>query len=419
VAVAALCSVLIAASAAAQQVLAPPPIDYSQKALVAPPPDNTNQVGTTTTESAPSAVAAPPSNEGLLGWARVHLHPHLLYRLSYGDGIQASVGNQSKTLINEIDPGMSFELGRHWHLDYTPTLRYYSSSAFRDELNHSVSLSGGTTYEDWIFGLSQTYSSSSSPLVETGSQTDTESYSTSLNAAYQINSKVSVDAAVAQNFSFVGQSANTNELTDTRTWTATAGLNYQLWPRVSVGASASVGYDDVNAGSDMMSESLQGRINWRAGTKLSLAFSGGFERREYLSSNVSPSLDPVFSLSLVYRLFDQTTISLTASRTVSASYFASETSDNTALSAGIQQRLFEKFALSVNVGYGTTTYQGTSTGVSSGRHDDHSSVDVRLSHALLRRATISIYYDWSDNGSNDSGYKYTSNQTGVEVGYHF
>jgi len=208
-------------------------------------------------------------------------------------------------------------------------------------------------------------------------------------------------------------------LTDARSWSTTEGLNYQLWPRVSVGLSATFGYDNLSVGPDMASEQVEGRINWRAGNKLTFSLNGGFEDRQFLNSNVPASLNPIFGLSLVYRLFEVTTLSLNAARTVSASYFQSQVTETTGFSASIQQRLLKRLYLSLSGGYGTTSYQATTTGLAVNRQDDRSSFDVRLSCPFLRNGSASVYYDWSDNASNATGFKYTSNQAGLEVGYHF
>jgi hypothetical protein len=61
----------------------------------------------------------------------ITLHPHLDYQLSYGNGLQSSPGQPHNTIANQVSPGILFDLGEHWTLDYTPTLIYYSSSSFQ------------------------------------------------------------------------------------------------------------------------------------------------------------------------------------------------------------------------------------------------------------------------------------------------
>ncbi len=94
----------------------------------------------------------------------------------------------NKSLVQQFTPGVLFDIGTHWTVDYDPSLTYYSSKDLRDSLSQSLSLTWGTSYEDWQLGLTQTYATASAPLVETGAQTDTESYVTGLTASYRFNS---------------------------------------------------------------------------------------------------------------------------------------------------------------------------------------------------------------------------------------
>src|SRR6185312_12721344 len=106
------------------------------------------------------------------------LRPHVSYSLIYSDGLELNPSNHQSTAIHQISPGMLINIGRHWTLDYTPTLKYYSNHRFQDSLDHAVVLTGGTTYGDWTFGLSQGYAATTESLVETATQTPTETYNT-------------------------------------------------------------------------------------------------------------------------------------------------------------------------------------------------------------------------------------------------
>src|SRR5687767_10136302 len=124
--------------------------------------------------------------EGPSPWQRlgpVTLRPHISATFSYSDGLRSRPGQNSKTAMQEYAPGMLFQLGRRWTLDYTPSLTFYSNDEFEDTLDHFVTLSGGASYHPWNFGFSQSYSVSSAPLVETGQQTSRQSFGTSLSAS--------------------------------------------------------------------------------------------------------------------------------------------------------------------------------------------------------------------------------------------
>ena len=120
---------------------------------------------------------------------------------------------------------------------------------------------------------------------------------------------------------------------------------------------------------------------------------------------------------MIYQVFEQTTFSLNANRTVTASYFQNQITESTLVSGSIRQRLFQKLSLDLSGGYSTSSFQATTTGLAVNREDDRKNVNIRLSCPFLKRGMASAFYDWSDNVSNQSGFQYSSTQVGLELGY--
>jgi len=119
----------------------------------------------------------------------VILRPHVFYQFTYGTGILSSPNQQSATIVQSFAPGILFVLSPRWTLDYTPTLTFYSSKELKDSVGQSVTLTGGTTYEAWVFGLSQNFTYSSSPQVQTGTQTSQDTYTTALTASCPLTAR--------------------------------------------------------------------------------------------------------------------------------------------------------------------------------------------------------------------------------------
>ncbi len=346
-------------------------------------------------------------------WGPVNLRPHVFYRFLYVDGILAQTNMPVTTVMHEVAPGFLLELGSHWNLDYTPTWRFYSDKNFQDTLDHSVRLTGGTAYEDWIFGLSQAYVSSSTPLIETGTQTEQETYSTALNASYRMNSKMSLDLGIGQMFRY------TRDFQNSREWSTLDWLNYQFFPRLDVAIGAGFGYVDVDTGPDMTYEQLQGRINWRATDKISFQIHGGAEDRQFLTNGVSDLINPVLGVVVQYQPFTVTKISVHANRVVAVSYFLNQVVESTSVGGSLNQRLFNKLYLDFGGEYHTDKYVDTANSVFQGRTDDYYSLNVRLSYLFLKHGTFAVLYQYSDNSSSQSGFAYLSRQVGIELGYRF
>jgi hypothetical protein len=406
---------IASASAGATQAL-------GQTSVFAPPP----AVSTTPPAFQQLGQGDPMANEAdaqLLGWLPKGLpfsygpltfRPHLSYSVQYGDGISASPGNREKTTVHQISPGMLINIGQKWVLDYTPTLRYYSSKAFEDGVDHRVSLSGGTEYKDWFLGLSQSYSKSSAPTVETADQNETESFNTSLSAGRQLNTKTSIDLGLSQALSFSSGGYNSH-----KTWSTTDFINYQFWPKFQGGAGATFSYTDVEVGSDMTSEQPTLRLTYTPATKTTFNIHGGLEVRQFLDSEADDLVNPVFGASISYSPFDHTHLSLSANRSVSASYFNNQVTEGTSVSLGLNQRLLKHLNLGLSGSYSTTDYLATDQGLDVSRSDDRYSFTARLSTAFLKRGSLGLFYTYSKNESNSGVYAYDSNMIGADVSYRW
>jgi hypothetical protein len=353
----------------------------------------------------------------------VSLHPYFRYRFSYTEGLQSTPGNTSPTYINEVSPSLLITIKDHWTLDWSPTLRFYSSKNYKDTTDQSVILSGRAESQDWRFGLMQSYITSSQPLIETAAQTDLEMYSTVLSAHYFMSTKMSLDLTLSQNLRFVDQPQGISLYQDSLEWSTLNWLNYQFWNKF--GAAIGVGGGYVETGrntTDMTFEQIQARIHWIVAQKMRLTINGGADDRQFVGGSgatAGNNLSPVYGIDLVYAIFPHTTFDLLGSRSVNASYYQDQITENTILQGRLSQRLLKRLQLEFTGGYRITTYQSTLQGVPVNREDDTPFFDVRLNTGFLGRGTLSIFYYWSDNTSSQAGFTQSTKQVGLEILYRF
>ncbi len=343
--------------------------------------------------------------------------PHASYQFVYSDGMQAGPGAEERSIIQTLAPGLSVDFGKHWTLDYTPSLRFYSNDAFRDSVDHSASLVGRFRYEDWVFGFSQSFSQTDSTLVETATQTKQESYVTMLTAACQLNEKFSTEMSAQQSFNFVEAQQ------DSRSWTVSDWLNYQAAKRLFFGVGGSVSYVNLDSTTspDQVSETLQARIQWRPTEKLSFSVNGGLECRQILDEAYSDPINPIFGASAQYAPFKHTQFILSASRTVGSSdyYFIAQSTETTAVSLTLNQRLLEKFQFTGGLSWTQSDYSVALGSYSNVRTDDTYSFNARLGRAFLKRGNIAMTYQYTDNQSSISGFSFRGNQIGFELSYAY
>ncbi len=341
------------------------------------------------------------------------LRPHPDYSVLYANGILAAQGRPVNTVIQQISPGFRLDAGDHWILDYTPTWMVYSSRSFQNALNQNVKLTGGASFGSWVLGLSQSYAKSAMPLVETATQTHQENYTTALNGAYTINSKMSLDLAVNQNFSFADQFQSYRE------WSTLDWLNYQFWARFNVALGVGLGYDDLETGPNMLFEQYQARVQWRATDKISFQLNGGLEDMQFLNSSTPDALNPVFGGGIQYLPFEHTRISLGAERTVAVSMLQNQVTESVGVNGDVNQRLLGRLFLDLGGGYQNIKYVSSASGLPSHRTDDYYYLNTRLSTAFLKRGTVAIFYQISNDSSSAAGFGFTSHQVGFEIGFAY
>lgn len=402
-----ICLLILIVAAEAQEVITSSP---STPAI----PATTQQI-----QAEPVGVIQPlggtsgvPQGPHGLQWGALNLEPSLTYRFLYGTGIQSSPGQSQTTAIHEVAPGLALALGSHWTLNYMPKWTFYSNHLFHDTFDQAVSLAGAAAYEDWLFGLSQTYAHTDQPLIETGRQTSLETYSTGLNASYRFSRAMLLELGASQNFTFA------DKFTNTRDWSTMDWLTYQFWPRFDVGLGVGAGYDDVSVGNNSIFEQYQGRIDWRATDKVSFQIHGGVEDRQFQGSGAGNLINPIFGGSIQYQPVETTTLSLSAGRAVSTSLFTNLV-ESTDFTGSVNQRLFKRLDLTLSGGYHIARYVASAATVPAGRQDDYYSFNARLGTGFLKRGTIATFYQFSRNASNNSLFTYSSSQVGIEIGYRY
>lgn len=358
-------------------------------------------------------AAVPQTESEPFKWGPVTLRPHPYYQFLDADGLQVNTNQVAHSLVQTISPGAFLEIGRHWTIDYSPAWTIYSNKQFSDNFGQAIRLVGGTTYDDWILGLIQSYSDVSALSAVTAGQTRTETYTTALNGSYTMNSKMSLDLALNQNIVSADQFSSYSE------WSTMDWLNYQFQPRLNAALGAGGGYDDEAASPDMTFEQFQGRVNWRATDKIGFQLHGGVEVRQFLSGGDSPLVSPVFEATVQYQPFQQTRISITGQRMVASSYLQDQVTETTGVTADLNQRLLGKLFLDLNGGYQLIKYVSSVNASGPSREDDYCSFNARLSRAFLKRGTFAVLYQFSKDNSSLSGYSLTSHQVGFQIGFSY
>ncbi len=400
-----------AAGAMAQPVFIEPPTAPESQPATSQPTDSEATAGSES--SSASGPASARSLQQPFQWRKLTFRPHVSYQFMYGNDILSRSNQSHETIIQTISPGMLMELGKHWTLDYTPSLAFYSDKNFKNSLNHSLNLSGHTSYEDWTYALGFNGNLTFDPNTQTGQQTDQQTYAASLSASRQLNGKLSLDLSGSLNFHLA------NEFNSSRDYSTMEWLNYQWAPTLGFGVGVGYGYETTTLNGDSMHEHVLARVVWQIIDRVSFSLNAGPEFRQFLDSDKSPMISGTFGSSLSCQLTRATSLSLNANRSTGSSLLQNQFTETTSVAVSLSQRFFSRYFAAVSGGYTFTDYQSSQNDSTGGRSDQTRFLSVSLGTSFMKRGSASIFYSLSQNETNEKGLGYSSNQVGASVSYRY
>lgn len=362
-----------------------------------------------------SGSPAEPNQTTPFQWGKLQVLPHFTYQFTYGDGIQTQPGHPVNTAINAISPGLLFKIGDSLTVDYTATETLYSQRDLTDSLAHAINLGTGKGKEvgNWLLGFSQTFSVASTPMVETASQTKQENATTGVSAARVLSRKISVAFSLSQTARFAGSLGNAVE------WTTKDTLNYTLSNRLGIGVYLGAGYDDVSNAPNSTTYSYGGQLNWKFSDKLAVGLDSGLESRDSQAPATGTTVTPTYSCSLNYKPFEFTVISVTGTRASTISLYQNEVEDSESWRIGLSQRLLGKLMFTAGIQHQSGSFASASAVVAASRADSGQSFNFALAATILKRGSVALTYQRSTNGSNTTGYGFSSRQIGFTLGYRY
>lgn len=364
--------------------------------------------------------------QDLMQWGALHLHAAASYQFLYDSEIHTQPGASTSTMTHSFTVPITALIGPHVTLNYTPSYRIFSERDFHNTLDHFASLSAGVGYGACSFGLSQSFSRTDEPLIETSGQTSQDNYNTGLSMGVRLNDRVSLSTSVGMDFNYVnggqtniftGGGTNTPAiLTDTRSFSGSEWLNYQVDEKLGTGIGVTFGYSDQKGGFRSIDQQYEGKVSWHPGDKLSLQMTGGMEVQQFLNADGAPdNVTPILSATLSYQALEHTSFALFADRTVSPSLFELQITEVTSVGVGFQQRLLGALQFSAGFNYSVNDFKTTTGQSIIARTDDIFTYTAGLSLPVLKHGSLAVFYAYNKDLSSQAGFSYASSEIGATV----
>jgi hypothetical protein len=284
---------------------------------------------------------------------------------------------------------------------YTPTLRLFARHDSEDALDHDVALEGRWQLTYLTLGFRTRFQRLTTPDIDVGGRVRRSIFSQEFSATYDCTDKTSLEFGLAGNARHYSTHIDSNEVT-AQNW-----LNYRIGAWTDAALGVTVGYLDVEHGTEQVYEQVLARARYHATEKIELSANAGIEFRQ---SDGSDRATPVFAISAHYTPFDQTLLALEGSRRT----------ENSATSPGInieytgftftaRQRFAQHYYLGLSASYQAAHYYDFSKSDVQ-RDDDIFSIRPYVRMELSRSAALEVGYSFYRDSSRVSRFSFEQNQ---------
>ena len=367
---------------------------------------------------------------------RFHYELKLGIRGIYDDNINNGHLNRSSDYTTAIEPSLLLALGdsgpkqeNYLLFVYAPSAMIYAEHGENNAIQQLVHLEAQYRFSRLTLNIREDIQMLDGTNLDiataTGTVTDRANldvsgrtkvniFNTRLDASYYLAGKTFIS-------SDLGLTINDyNSLISSQAVYENVFLNYVYGPKLTVGVGGGAGYNSVEQPNpDQTFEQAALRVQYQATGKITLNATGGVEFRQF-DGNRDTYITPVFDVGATYNIFDGTTFTLNATRnTMNSAVLGGQDFSNTNVIFGVTQRLLQRFAVGVTVGYERSDYFSTIFGIDSTRNDNYYFVQPSVDVAVTRFWSVGAYYLRRQNDSSLDSFTFYDNQFGLRSSLTF
>lgn len=305
-------------------------------------------------------------------------------------------------------------------LNYNPQAIYFAQGHGKNTLDQNLKIETQYAIARLAVGLDASYQHLSGATADLGNRIDRDLLGAKLRLTYGWGPKLDAET----NFLYTSTSYNAGQLADYSEFVNETFLRYAVTARTRVALGAGVGRLTVDGFGHQDFERALVQVISDVGAKVTLRAKGGLEFRQ---TQLASHTTPIFSLAMDYKMREGTTFSLEAFREVTAS--GGSPGDNltrTGVAAKVRQKVGEKFAAGLDVGYEKLSYtaaeskRASATTVrTSNRTDDYYFLRPSVQYELKEGRRLEVYYLHRANESNLKDTSFEADQLGISAGIDF
>jgi hypothetical protein len=419
----------------------PGPLSPDQDAPVALPVTPVQPAAGTAADAAPAPIEEGPTvlvDGAKQSIGRPEVEPIVEIKTTYDDNIFISPTHQHADLYTTVVAGLAvgwgefrdqltplgsfqekyeelngtdFDTRQFFFASYAPGYTYFAKHGSEDTLDQNANLGARGIFGNLTINATGSYRLFSEGVAEVGNRVRQSQVNFAVDALYQFSARTSGEV----DLSVVTHHYDKSFYVDSDEWIDRNYVSYQLFPKTNVSGGFTLGYVNVNQGSDQTYEQAVGRIIYDAGSKLTANLFGGIEFRQFVNGGASVT-NPVFDFEVAYAPFDGTNINLSASRVVANSAeYAGRNDVGTTVALTISQALYEKLTLSLQGSYENYDY-GAGGGVGGVQRTDNAlRLELAAAFHVTKFLSVNLAYDYWHNASNLSQFTFDDNRISLDL----
>jgi hypothetical protein len=251
-----------------------------------------------------------------------------------------------------------------FYLDYSPGYTWFVDHGDQDTFDHNARLEGEWTIQRLTLGAHASYVTENVPVEDLGTRVERTTIAAALTSSYEYSGKTSFEI----NGYFNELKYESNGV-DSSEWRNEDWMNYQVSPKIKLGLGGVFAMVDREVGPSQNYEQGRLRVVYESSEKLTISLIGGAEWRQ--TDGGEDRSAGIFLLDLAWAPFDGSYFYLQGyRRSVTGSGGANDYYLATGFMARYQQRLFQRYYLSLTTGYQNSDYQNSEGSAEVGRTDD-------------------------------------------------
>lgn len=339
---------------------------------------------------------------------------------AYEDNINLADRNPEHDLVIRVAPTVAYVRGAaddveggYIRVAYRPTGVVYTEHNDSNRVDQDASWDVGVRGQKFAAAYGGRVQKLGDPTPDTGRQTDRVMLEQVARVAWVPREKLALELAAGQS----STDYRDRRFADSHGAYGEVALRYAYSPKTRLGIIYRGGTFDVDGANNQNIQRGTVRLEWKPREKISFDVEAGGEHRAF---DAGSATKPVIEAKATWQPRDGTGIFLSGhQRTEASAFYPGQDYDLTGISAGIEQRMGQKWSGRLEGGFEKASYSRVSGNGPANRKDQIVFIRPSIRCQLTDDIDIEWFYRYECNDSNQPGFGYKSNTAGIQFGYKF